>query len=124
MSIFWSCHTPGGLHSATKTVPNAGTIENPDVALTLLDHLRKVPGVQVRGVGENAIVTIRGINSIRSGTEPLFVLNGQPMFGGLRSIIQAVPVADIKSIRVLKNPAETGIYGVRGANGVIEITTK
>lgn len=122
--MLWNCHTTSSTHAGKSHAHESGTIENPDMALTLVDHLRKVPGVSVRGEGENATVNIRGINSLNSSTEPLFVLNGMPVFGGLRSVIQAVPVAEIKSIRVLKNPAETGIYGIRGANGVIEITTK
>ncbi|MFQ5446412.1 MAG: TonB-dependent receptor plug domain-containing protein [Saprospiraceae bacterium] len=119
-----SCNSTKNSVTNRSSSKDAGTIENPDVALTLVDHLRNLPGVMVRGSGENATVTIRGINSINSSTEPLFVLNGQPLSGGLRSAIQAVPVTEIKSIRVLKNAAETGIYGIRGANGVIEITTK
>jgi TonB-dependent SusC/RagA subfamily outer membrane receptor len=122
--VLSSCHSSKSASAVQRRPSDANTIENPGNTLSLVDHLRKVPGVQVHGNGENATITIRGINSINSGTEPLFVLNGQPVFGGLRAVIQSVPVADIKSIRVLKNAAEIGIYGMRGANGVIEITTK
>lgn len=54
----------------------------------------------------------------------LFVVNGQILGGGRRAASNFVPVNDIQSIRVLKNPSETGIYGVQGANGVIEIQLK
>ena len=99
-------------------------VENPDQSISLTDHLRKLSGVYVSGSGPNAQVTIRGVNSINSSTEPLFVVNGQVLNGGLRAASEVVPVNEIQSIRVLKNASETGFYGVRGANGVIEIKLK
>lgn len=119
--FLFGCGTSGHT-SATQS--RANDIENPDIAISLVEHLRRVPGVQVKGSGTNASIVIRGIASITSGTEPLFVVDGQPLAGGLQYASQMVPVHDIKSIRVLKNAGETGIYGVRGANGVIEIYLK
>ncbi|MCG1035833.1 TonB-dependent receptor plug domain-containing protein [Polaribacter sargassicola] len=83
---------------------------------TIYDYLEgKIPGVNVSD--EN--ITIRGYNTINGSTTPLFILNGaqvdQSIFG------QIVPTT-IKSIVVLKGP-ETATYGVRGANGVIKVTT-
>ena len=100
------------------------SVENPDQNISLSDHLRKLSGVSVSGSGPNARITIRGVNSLNAGTEPLFVINGQAINGGLRAASDIVSVNDIQSIRVLKNPSETGFYGVRGANGVIEIKLK
>ncbi len=99
-------------------------IYEPDNTITLADHLRRVSGVQVQGNGPNATITIRGRTSIYGNNEPLFVINGQPVTGGFQEVSQLVPVQEIKAIRVLKNPDELGIYGVRGANGVIEIDLK
>lgn len=99
-------------------------IAYPDQTITLADHLRRVPGVQVQGSGPNATIIIRGRTSIYGSNEPMFVINGQPLSGGLQEASQLVPVQEIKSIRVLKNPDEVGIWGVRGANGVIVIDLK
>jgi TonB-dependent SusC/RagA subfamily outer membrane receptor len=99
-------------------------IENPEFSVSLVDHLRRVSGVQIDGDGIYAKVRIRGASSLNSSNEPLFVLTGMALPGGLSDAVQNVPVNEIKSIRVLKNVEETGFYGVRGANGVIEIRTK
>jgi TonB-dependent SusC/RagA subfamily outer membrane receptor len=68
------------------------------------------------GVGR---INIRGINSIFSGTTPLYLLDGVPITN-----INLINPNDIQSIEVLKDVASTSLYGVRGANGVIKITTK
>lgn len=63
---------------------------------------------------------IRGQNSITASNSPLIVLDGVPYSGGLNELNQN----DIQSIEVLKDASATAIYGARGANGVILITTK
>lgn len=82
------------------------------------------PGVLVNAAsgapGASPSIIIRGINSIHAGTEPLYVLDGVPYSGPLSMINPN----DIESIKVLKNPEDISIYGVRGANGVVVITTK
>ena len=108
--------------STTQT--GSSSIENPDINITLEDQLRKLPGVQVSGSGPNADIKIRGTSTILGSSEPLFVVNGQVIEGGFRSVYSLTTVDNIKSIRVLKNASQTAIYGVRGANGVIEITMK
>ena len=110
--------------TSAEREPRPADIYEPDNTISLADHLRRVPGVQVQGSGPNAIVTIRGRTSIHGSNEPLFVINGQPISGGLQEASLIVPVQEIKAIRVLKNAEEVGIYGVRGANGVIEIDLK
>ena len=65
-------------------------------------------------------LSIRGFGSVRAGTEPLYVVDGMPYNGP----INLINPSDIESIRVLKDASETAIYGVRGANGVVEIRTK
>lgn len=66
-------------------------------------------------------MTIRGTNSINSGTEPLFVLDGVVISS---SDFNMINPADIENLSVLKDAASTSIYGARAANGVVVITTK
>ena len=70
--------------------------------------------------GSSPTILIRGINSINAGTEPLIILDGMRYNGPLSMINPN----DIESVEVLKNPNETAIYGIQGANGVIVIKTK
>ncbi len=85
----------------------------------------QVPGLTVlSNSGEPsaaATMTIRGTNSINSGTAPLYILDGVAISS---SDFNAVNPADIESISVLKDASSTSIYGARAANGVIVITTK
>ena len=86
----------------------------------LADMLRRVAGVQVRLEGGNLVVRIRGSSSFLASEQPLVVVDDMQYRGSLGSINPY----DIESIRVLKNAGETAVYGARGANGVILITTK
>jgi len=84
----------------------------------------RAAGVQVLqssgapGAGVN--VRIRGINSIQGGNEPLYVIDGFPFSGNPTHLNNS----DIESIEILKDASATAIYGSRGANGVVLITTK
>jgi len=69
-------------------------------------------------------VQIRGAQSVNSGSQPLFVVDGIPVPVGPGGTIAGVNPYEIESIRVLKGPPETTMYGVRGGNGVVVITTK
>lgn len=98
----------------------------------------KLPGVQVitgSGVaGSAAKITVRGISSISAGGDPLYVIDGIPITqdyfllnngGGMNSNpLAAINPDDIESIDVLKDAAANAIYGSRGSNGVVLITTK
>ncbi|WP_461485238.1 SusC/RagA family TonB-linked outer membrane protein, partial [Pedobacter sp.] len=98
----------------------------------------QAPGVQVTQgsglAGSGSVIRIRGIGSISAGGDPLYVLDGipitsDPFIGGNRGAMNQNPLAtinpnDIESVEVLKDAAAAGIYGSRGANGVILITTK
>lgn len=85
----------------------------------------QVPGLSVMSAtgepSQPAKMKIRGTNSINSGTEPLYILDGTPITSGTFS---AMNQSDIESISVLKDASSTSIYGARAANGVIVITTK
>lgn len=118
----------GGCSSTGNTVSNNGNddgrISNEnDYYRSLADYLRKVPGVNVNGSGENAYVTIRGVSSFQSGNSPLYVVDGQAVGTSYSQANNMVNPQDIDYVRVLKGPDAT-IYGVRGANGVILIVTK
>ncbi len=83
-----------------------------------------VAGVQIAASsgtpGSGASIRIRGIGSISSSQEPLIVLDGVAYEGSLNSI----PTQDIESMTILKDAAANSMYGARGSNGVIMITTK
>ena len=83
-----------------------------------------VAGVQVTGgtgqPGSSSSIRIRGIGSVNASNAPLYVVDGAAYDGD----INAIPNEDIESISVLKDAASAALYGARGANGVIMVTTK
>ncbi len=85
----------------------------------------QVAGMQVLtnsgAPGASATVRIRGISSLNAGTSPLYIMDGVQITGGDFSALNAY---DIENISVLKDASATSIYGSKGANGVIIITTK
>ena len=102
----------------------------------------KTAGVQVTQSsgepGAGLSIRVRGNSSIRSGNNPLIVVDGVPLDGGdtsptgsgvlgassARSPLNFINQSDIESMSILKDASSTAIYGARGANGVIIITTK
>ena len=108
---------------------SASTIKNEKIEQRLVSNVTNalagaVAGVQIQSdngqPGESAKVRIRGVGSINAGTDPLYVVDGVPFDGDLSSI----NTNDIESMTVLKDAASTALYGARGANGIIMITTK
>lgn len=82
----------------------------------------KIAGVEIGAAtepGKAPSILIRGNRSINASNSPLYVVDGIP-----RNEIDDIPVVDIESIEVLKDAASTAIYGSRGANGVILVSTK
>lgn len=85
----------------------------------------KAPGVLVSRTDDGGIaVQIRGPASFYAGGEPLYVIDDVPIQPGPGGALRGVNPHDIESIKVLKDPAETGIYGMKGGNGVIVIKMK
>jgi TonB-linked SusC/RagA family outer membrane protein len=92
----------------------------------------RVAGVQITqnsgAPGGNVSVRIRGTNSINGSSEPLYVIDGIQVSnsGGITDVspLSQINPNDIESIEVLKDASSTAIYGARGANGVVLITTK
>ena len=84
----------------------------------------RVAGVQLTNsssqLGSEPTITIRGLGSISSGTTPLIVVDGMPYDGD----IALINPADIESMTVMKDAASNALYGARGANGVVMITTR
>ena len=83
----------------------------------------KVAGVQATsagGPGSAPTIRIRGIGSYAAGSTPLYIIDGVPMDQSVAS----VNPSDIESMSVLKDASASAIYGARGANGVVIITTK
>jgi TonB-dependent SusC/RagA subfamily outer membrane receptor len=83
----------------------------------------RFPGVQVYQQSGGVVIRVRGTNTINGNSEPLFVLDGQPMVQGNGGVIDVNP-NDIARIEVLKSATDLAMYGSRSANGVVRITTK
>lgn len=117
----------GAIGSVKNEDFNRGMITNP------VDLLQgKVAGVNITSTsgepGANQNVIIRGIGSLRSGTQPLYVLDGFLLDNSDNGIasnpLNFLNPNDIASIDVLKDASATALYGSRASNGVIVITTK
>lgn len=117
---------------------NKGVIASPEQLIQ-----GKTAGVQITQTsgepGAGIDIRIRGTSSVRSNNNPLFVVDGVPLAGddtaaggqnigfgtsGARNPLNFLNPSDIESISVLKDASATAIYGSRGANGVVIITTK
>jgi iron complex outermembrane receptor protein len=127
----------GSVASVKSEDFNKGVVTTPDQLIQ-----GRVSGVQVTASsgepGAAANIRVRGTSSIRAGNDPLYVVDGFPLGGGAaspgadvglgrtsaRNPLAFINPADIASIDVLKDASATAIYGSRGANGVIIITTK
>ena len=117
----------GSVKSLKSTEFNSGIINSPEQLLQ-----GKVAGVNVTSAtgepGGTQGITIRGPGGVRTGSTPLFVIDGMALdnsgTGGGANPLNFMNPQDIESIDVLKDASATAIYGARGANGVVLITTK
>lgn len=111
-------------YTGSAGVVKAAQLENTQVSNVTNALSGKVAGVQTLSStgqpGTGASVLIRGVGSINTATTPLYVVDGMPYNGD----ISAIATTDIEAMTVLKDAASTALYGERGANGVILITTK
>jgi TonB-dependent SusC/RagA subfamily outer membrane receptor len=109
----------------TGSVSSVSAEEMNEVSITSIDQglQGRTAGVTVTQSGtkpgSGAEVRIRGNRSINAGNDPLYVVDGVPLSGGLRDINPST----IQSIEVLKDASATATYGVRGSNGVVIVTT-
>ncbi|MCK3685942.1 TonB-dependent receptor [Maribellus sp. YY47] len=133
-----------GIQKKREIVGSIAKVESEDIGNKLTSSFEGVLAGQASGVsvttgsgmaGSSAIVRVRGVASINSAGDPLYVVDGIPItndifgLGGRTGGMNVNPLSsinanDIESIEVLKDASATGIYGSRGANGVILITTK
>ena len=83
----------------------------------------RFPGIQVFSTSSGVRLRIRGIHSLMGSNDPLFVIDGAPVHAERSGSIRFLNPNDIERIEVLKG-ASAAIYGSRGANGVVLITTR
>jgi len=120
----------GSVSSISTEEFNATQVNSVDQGLA-----GKAAGVQVTTTsgqpGAAASIKIRGSNSLQAGNQPLYVIDGLPIHpgsgagpGNRLSALSSLNPQDIESIEILKDASSTSIYGSRGSNGVVLITTK
>lgn len=111
-------------YTGSASVVKAEAIENALVTDVTSALSGKVSGVQtLSSNGQPGVapkVRVRGVGSINAGQSPLYVVDGLPYDGDIASI----NTMDVENMTVLKDAAAAALYGARGANGVILITTK
>ena len=113
---------PKNRNPSTVTSVDNSVSGNEPIEVALMG---KVPGLEVTRTADGWVaIRIHGPSSFFGSGEPLYVLDGIPITPGPNGRIQGLNAHDIESIQVLKDPAETALYGVRGGNGVIVIKTK
>lgn len=124
----------------TGSVSSVKTGELQQTPITSIDQglVGRASGVQVTQTsgmpGSIASIRVRGSSSLQGGNEPLYVIDGFPVYNGegfgstggraQMSGLATINPNDIESIEILKDAAATAIYGARAANGVVLITTK
>jgi TonB-dependent SusC/RagA subfamily outer membrane receptor len=116
--------------NARREAPGTPTLTSEDIERNSGEPIErlleaKVPGLMVTRTADGAIaVQIRGPSSFYGNGAPLYVIDDVPIQPGPGGVLRGISPHDIESIKVLTNPADTAIYGLRGGNGVIVITTK
>ena len=127
----------------TGSISSISESEIKNVVITSADQALqgRAAGVQMTQTssapGGNVSVRIRGGNSLSAGNEPLYVIDGFPIYndneqytagalnnGQPANVLASINPSDIESMEILKDASATAIYGARGANGVVIITTK
>lgn len=108
---------------------SATVLKSDDIAKTQQSNVAqalagKVAGVQLTNTsgqpGKSPEIRIRGFSSLNAGNSPLWIVDGMPYSGDLNNLNPS----DVESMTVLKDAASNSLYGARGANGVVMITTK
>jgi TonB-linked SusC/RagA family outer membrane protein len=117
----------------TGSISSIGAKQIKDQPVVSLDQAMagQMAGVQVSQAtgapGGGATVRVRGAGSLSAGNEPLYVVDGFPVtndYNQRNNPLSTINPSDIESIQVLKDASATAIYGSRGSNGVVIITTK
>lgn len=126
-----------GTQRKIETTGSIASVKSDDIVQTPVTNVAqglqsRVAGVQITqnsaAPGGNISVRIRGTNSINGTSEPLYVVDGIQISnaGGITDVspLSMINPNDIESVDILKDASATAIYGARGANGVVLITTK
>ena len=127
LSGCWSSEPTATTHDRDPNTVQAEDLEGR--ALQRVEEMLRgqIAGVSVRNGPSGLIIRIRGSrteNFMGSTTnDPLFVIDGLPIELGADGALNGINPSDVDTIRVLKNASDTAMYGSRGANGVILITT-
>ena len=117
----------------TGAVGIINAAQTKDLPVASIDQrmVGQVAGMQVSAAtgipGGGTSIRIRGAGSIGAGNDPLFVIDGFPItrsFGQTSNPLNLINPEDIESITILKDASSTAIYGSRGSNGVVVVTTK
>jgi TonB-dependent SusC/RagA subfamily outer membrane receptor len=116
--------------SGGSGVAEATTVTSADLRRNASEPIERVlmglvPGLWITRTSDGGIaIRIRGSTSIEGSTAPLFVLDGVPIEPGPNGSLTGINPYDIETIEVFKDAVSTAMYGMRGANGVIVITSK
>jgi TonB-linked SusC/RagA family outer membrane protein len=109
--------------TGSAAVVGTAKIEQKQLTNVMQSLVGEVPGLQINpstAPGSTQSMTIRGTGSIYADSDPLIIVDGMPFDGGWNNINPQ----DVASVTVLKDAASNALYGARGANGVVIITTK
>ena len=125
-------------YTGSASVLSTGQLQSlPVVSVTQMLEAN-VPGISLSSSsgqpGSNVSMRVRGIGSFNASNEPLYILDGVPVTSGNLSsnsmnsgglgFITTIPPSEIESVTILKDAASASLYGARGANGVVLITTR
>jgi len=121
-SLLFTCYSS----QAVSGKENKPSVSGPSVenSLDLTEYIRRLGEAQITGSGANATISIRGVTTINSDPNPLFVLNGNVVGRDYNQVYHMVDIQQLASVKILKNAGDIGLYGVQGANGIVEITLK
>jgi TonB-dependent Receptor Plug Domain len=126
--IIASCASSNQSNTSSSNQPNlnpnmtrSGSGRDYSSYTSLADILRQQVGVTVTASGN---IQIRGVNSITVDTRPLYVYDGIELGRSYQKANQAINLADIKSIRIIRDLNQLTTYGERGRNGVIYIKSR
>jgi TonB-dependent SusC/RagA subfamily outer membrane receptor len=121
---------PAGGEPRPETAPSGAVVTAGDIRQTPSQPVEQIlaskcPPCDVTVTGDGRVtIRIRGHTSIVGSNEPLYVIDGVPIEPGPGGALSGINPYDIETIQVLTDPASITMYGSRGANGVIVITTK
>jgi TonB-dependent SusC/RagA subfamily outer membrane receptor len=128
--VLAACSGSNPPQTGSAPTPATGTVTADQINQTPGESIeqqimKRSPGVWVGKTSDGSIaVRIRGGSSLMGNNEPLYIVDGSPFAPGPNGALTGLNPQDIDTIKVLKDPADLTMYGVRGSNGVIVIKTK